>query len=436
MPADDGPSSIIDPGALRADAGGRGGLIAALREMPGPTRACFAVCVAGLAVLVGMILTTHAGLWFDEVWYLRSVPELQRLGLSREFLRGLPGPAGPLYAIVQAIFSPLTGLQEPGVRLVTIGLFVLMFLALGAAMRLRGIPYAIPKAMGFLAAPMAWGPIGTAITEMPSLLFFCLSLALLEAGLLHAERGGRGAFVFGALAGLSCGAAVAGRQYFLAIPLASLIVLRRATWPVVAAFIVGTAAVATPIFLAWGGLVPANKAHVSGMSIPHGVLSFSYGGFVYCLYDAGWLLRGWRSKLAVIALAVALNLAVGYLDLVPFLGVAVRYLPPAAIRPYALAGCGAMLGFGILFVIHLLRMAWERRHDAFFLFTSAATVALLAAPAKNTESFIGRYILTALPLLILIASERAPDTYAKAVRFALGCVAGAFSLVAYLHPAW
>ena len=438
MPSDAGPSSISDPGALRPDAGGRRGPVAALLDMPGPTLACLSVCLTGLAVLVAVILTTSAGLWYDEVWYLRSVPELQRLGLSREFLRGLPGPAGPLYAIVHAVFAALTGLEAPGVRLVTFGLSLLMFLALGAAMRLRGIPYAIPKAMGFVAAPMAWGPIATAMTEMPSLLFFCASLALLEAGLLRAERGGHAvtAAVFGVLAGLSCGVAIAGRQYFLTIPLASLIVLRRATWPVVSAFVVSSVAVAAPVFLAWGGLVPPAIVRVSGISIAHGILSFSYAGLVYCLYDAGWLLRGWRSKLAVIALAVALNLAFGFLRLVPFLGVAMRYLSPGAMQLYARAGCGAMLGFGILFVAQMGRMAWERRHDAFFLFACAAAAALLAAPAKNAELFVGRYILTAVPLLMIIAAERAPDTYAKAVRLALGCVGGAFSLYAYLFPAW
>lgn len=426
------------PSATVTEVPRAGGEIAAAPDsapggIPGPTLACFAVLEAALLVLVVMVLTGRANLWFDEAWYLVSVPELHRLGLSSEFLRGLPGPAGPTYAVVHAVLEPLTGLRPMGVRLATIGMAGLTFLALGWAMRLRGVSYAFPKAVGLLAAPMAWGPIGTAMTEIPALFFFCASLPLLLLALGRAGRGAVGAPALGLAAGLACGASIAGRQYFLVAPLAALVLWRRDTWPVVVAYIAGSAAVAAPIFLAWGGLVPPNEARISGLSLAHGVLSYSYAGFVYCIYDARWLLRDWAPKLAVIAAAVAVNVAFGFLKLVPFLGAVQPYLSPVALTYYARAGCGVMLGFGLLFVVHLARMARERRDDRFFLFMCASSVLLLATPAKNAELFLGRYIMTALPLLVMIGAERGPDTYGKAARLALGCLGGAISLTAYLY---
>lgn len=416
------------PGAARGDEAGP----AWLRGVPGPTLACFAVLAVGVEVLVGMVLTSEPRLWYDEVWYLRVVDLLHRMGLTRAFLLALPGPAGPLHAIVHAAFEPLTGLEAPGVRLVTIGLALGTVAALAAAMKGRGISYAFPKALGLFGAPMAWGPIGTAMTEMPAIFFYCLSLALLVAAVNRAGPGRLGATALGALGGLACGAAIIGRQYFLFAPVIAPIVCRRGSWRVAIAYALGAAVIAAPVFLAWGDIVPPSKAGSSGFSFRNGALSLAYSGLAYTIYDATWLRSGWGRKLAVIAAVTALNLAFGFLALVPFLGSVYR-LPPRVLEYYARAGCGLMMGFGLLFAADLAVAAWRRRDDRFFLLLAATAAVLIAAPAKNTEMFAGRYVITALPLLIFLAAERAPDTYGKAARLALGCAAGARSMHAYLH---
>jgi hypothetical protein len=422
-PAPEGPG-----GTVEAAAGG-------LRDVPGATWACFAVCVVGYLALIAMVLTSKNDLWWDEVWYLRSVPELHRLGLSVEWIRGLPGPSGPLFALVHALLEPLTGLRSPGIRLATIGITALTVVALAAALKARRVPHAFPKAAGLLAVPMLYGAIGTAMTEMPAALFFCASLAALFAAAYRAERGDRSAYPLAILAGVACGVAITGRQHYLMAPLASVALWRRRTWKVALIYGALGVGVPAPVFFIWDGLVPPfMQAEESGLSLAHGLSAISYAGVIYCLYDVGWLLRRPVAVALVVAACIALNVATGTLDHVPFLRVAMRNLSPTALHYYGLVASGVMLGFGLAFLLHLAGMAFERRGDAVDLFLCVASAILLAAPAKIVHMFAGRYIATSIPLLLILGTERSPDTYGKAARLALGCLGGLISLRVYLAP--
>src|SRR4051794_19074463 len=111
-------------------------------DAPGPDRTAAAdpwvyVCTAinvG-AFLILLALAARGGVIYlqhDEGWYLETAEALRAKGLTAEFLRGLPGPAGPLYSVVHALFAPLTGLQRPGIRFVNMSLFALTVLAIAA----------------------------------------------------------------------------------------------------------------------------------------------------------------------------------------------------------------------------------------------------------------------------------------------------------------
>ncbi len=422
-------SAAKSTAGIRTEAIGAGGV----GEPTRATWACLAVCVAGFLGLMALVLLSPDRLWRDEAVYLPSVPELHRLGLSRAWLRELPGPAGPLYAVVHAGLEPLTHLRPWGIRFATAGLAVLTVLALGVDLRLRGIRSPFLRAPALIAAPMLGVSIGTAMTEMPALLFFCSSLAALLAALGRAERARPAAIVLAALAGLCCGVAITGRQQFLIVPFAAVVLWRRATWRVVAVYVLFALAVPAPIFLAWRGLVPPQTQYVGeGISIVNGLLSFFYAGLVYCLYDVSWLARRRLLNTAVIALAIGLNVSWGLLRRLPFHDLANRYLPPGVRPYYGLVGCGAMLGFGIIFLGLLVHLVWERRDDRFLVFLCVASVLLLAGSAKTNHIFASRYIATALPMMVIIGTERAPDTSGKAARLALGCLGGMLSLASDL----
>ena len=61
-----------------------------------------------------------------------------------------------------------------------------------------------------------------------------------------------------------------------------------------------------------------------------------------------------------------------------------------------------------------------------------ASVLLLAGSVKVNHIFASRYIATALPMVVIIGTERAPDTYGKAALLALGCAGGMLSLASDL----
>src|SRR4051794_37891775 len=82
-----------------------------------------------LAVLFGFVLIRHEPPHYDEPWYLGTVQLLHERGLTRQFLLDLPGPAGPLYTFVHALFEPLTHLRVPAVRLVNPLILLLTLLA-------------------------------------------------------------------------------------------------------------------------------------------------------------------------------------------------------------------------------------------------------------------------------------------------------------------
>ena len=340
---------------------------------------------------------------------------------------------GPLFTVLHALFEPLTGLKLPGVRLVNLGFSFLAIAALGLAIRSRGVPHAFPKALALIAAPMIWGPIGTAMTEMPALAFFCTALALLFAALDRAGRGSSSAYPLAALAGLACAVAITGRQQFLMVPIASVVLWRRSTWRVGLIFALIAAGLPTPIFLAWGGLVPpAERRFEAGLSIAHGLTAFSFAGIIYCLYDVGWLIRRWKVVAAIVALTTAANVATGAITQHPFHMIAMKYLSPTALHYYALTTSGdhARLRPRVLRPAGAVRLGSPRRPGR------AVRLHHGGGPARGLDQdcpHVRRPLHRDVDPPARAPRHRAPpDTYGKALRLALGCLGGALSLRAYL----
>jgi hypothetical protein len=278
---------------------------------------------------------------------------------------------------------------------------------------------------------MMAGPIGTALTEVPALLFFCASLALLFPALDLAGRGRPSAYAAAVAAGLCLGIAVLGRQQFLVAAITAAVLVRRRTWGVGLIYALLGVAVPLPVFLVWGGLVPPRtQAIEAGLSAEYALFAFSYAGVAYCLYDVSWILRRWRGFAAAVALGALANVAAGAFQHYPFHVTAARALSPRWLELYGLATTGAMLGFGAGFLALLASFAWQYRGDPAGLFACAAAAGLLAGSARG-HMFAGRYIATSLPLLVVLAAGRVPDTYGKAARLAVGCAGGVVALLAY-----
>ncbi|HEY1381738.1 MAG TPA: hypothetical protein VGF55_33375 [Gemmataceae bacterium] len=407
----------------------------------GPARwACVLIpLLTALAAIVANLVAAHVAPGRriqDEQIYLDDIGLLTTYGFTPEFLRGLVGPAGPLFQVVYWAAAPVTGLDPPAVRWVSMALTVVVILATAVALRRSGAAAALPRAVQLLVAPMVVVCGGLALTEMPALAAFSWHLPLLQgAGAPAAGRGRR--LAFGAAAGLLVGVAVCGRQNFLmAIPaLAALVVAGGRRWAgPAAAAAAAAAAIPAALFAVWGGMVPPQTAWVSGLAPAHGLLAFAYAGIVYCLFDVRWLVRHWPVWLALLACSVAANAATGWLDYVPMKTTATNVLGRFT-DVYAVVSSGLLAGFGLVFLAHLLRLLWANRSDPVPAYLVAFTGLLLASCARIAHQFSSRYIVLVAPALVVLAALRdrpaAGETWGKAGRLAVGSAIGLSSLCAY-----
>jgi hypothetical protein len=365
----------------------------------------------------------------DEQWHLNTAVTLRAEGMTRKYLLEHPGGPGPLYAVIHTAFAPLTGLERPGIRLVNMALFVLTVAAAAVLYRRQGLGHPLASAWHMMAAPMMYGAVGGALTDVPSLLFFVAHLPLLLAAVSAADApdGAARARSVGlaVLAGLLYGVAVVGRQQFLAalvaVPILGL--GSRRAWPALAAFVASGLAIPVPLFVLWGGLVPPAAQFVShGISVTYGMLSFSYAGAVYSIYDPRFFLR--LRGLAIIAASILVHLALDIREVVPSSTGALRVLPEWLIPYFIPATCGFLIGLGICFLIELAETALAYRHDREMLFLLAVAFFLLLTPLKINHLFSSRYVIPALPMILLIAERRCPDTPWKVLRMAAACAFG------------
>jgi hypothetical protein len=414
-------------------------------SVPGPESArptnvwwipCLAVNLLGFA---GLILMTVAAkevhLAHDEGWYLETATTLRAEGLSVDYVRELPGVAGPLYPFVHVLFAPLTGLHQPGIRLVNAALFAISTVFIGLLFRLRRLDHPFASSWHLMATPMVYGVVGVALTDVPALLCFYASVPLLLMA-VSPPAPGRPAravtpYALASLAGLCFGLAVIGRQQYLAalgaLPLLAL--SSRAAWPVLIAY--GAAALPLPavVFAIWGGLVPPKTQYVEhGITIVHGMLSFGYAGVAYTIYDPRFLIR--PRYLALIATSIVLHMYFRYSEVLPSIVIVTHHLPSSLVPYYAPAGSGLIIGLGCCIFAELWRIGLTSGDDHQLRYLCAIAFLLLLTPLRINHLFSSRYMIPALPLLLLIAESRAKDSFGKSLRMGAGCVLGLLSFKA------
>ena len=404
------------------------------QKAPVETWICFAVNVLAFAAICALVVIRTDGFWYDESWYLASVGSLRHQGaLSAEFLRGLPGPAGPLYAWIHYLLEPLTGLRPLPTRFATIFLFVLTVVVLSMAARASGIRFGGLRTPQLLGAPMIYGTVGTALTEVPAMFVFALHIAVLLTALRWIDRNRPAAVGLGTLAGLLCGLAVAGRQTFLASLLALPVLgwKNRRAWPVLTACALSSLILPTIIFAAWQGLTPPKIAYVGqGFSPVNVFAAFAYAGIVYAIYDFSWILEHARRYGAIVLTGLVLNLAFGLLEQTPLIGTASRVLPDWGMPLYTRLFSGLFLGWGLVFMSKLVTILRDQSRMQRYL--AFASILILGSALKVSIPYGGRYIVGCVPLLLLLALHRAPDTRWKAARMAVAAVVGLASLDTFI----
>ena len=159
-------------------------------------------------------LRYEAPFW-DELYYLENIQILKDLGFTKNFLLQYKGPAGPTYALVHYILSPLTNLESPYVRLVNVVfLFFSMFLLYLTMKKINGEKANnLVFTLSTLAIPTIYTITGMALTEIFAIFFLSIYLYLLVSAYTENKHN----WIYSIVAGLSLSLAILGRQPILVI---------------------------------------------------------------------------------------------------------------------------------------------------------------------------------------------------------------------------
>jgi hypothetical protein len=390
------------------------------------------VTSTALVALVLLILGIRSDPVYDEPDRLETVRLLHERGLTTAFLREMPHAPGPLHTIILYLTEGLTGLEPFCVRLVNVAfLFVVVFVLYHL---LRIIESATPaaSASSIIASPMTWVISGLALSEISSMFF--ATLALLLIGLAANEKRTVAIELFlSAAAGLALALAILGRQPFLVMLLAVPVLVYTGHLRLMSAVVLGVVAVAPPaaVFFIWGGLVPPKVATVgAGISVSHGILSFSYAAILMLIWAPRWYGLRWQFHLAILIAAVAVNAALGLIVITPMLPVATRLLPGFGLTLYTWAASGVFLSLAVMFLASAVD--YLRSAAGYSIFICVAVLFLLGTSLKVTGNFSSRYPATFTPFLILLADRQVQPGQWRATRLLAGALLGVLVLVSYL----
>lgn len=391
--------------------------------------------MAAFAVLVIQAARSPGRLTYDEPYFANYVALLHEHGLSRTFLRSLSGTAGPLYAVVQAAFEPLTALTPPGMRLVNVGLLAVVAALLVAMSRHDKPADRLASAASVIVVPMTWVLAGMALSEMPALVFSTLSLCLLFKGL---QRAGQQQAVVGwFLASAACLAVAAwGRQpYLLLAAVPAALALVDARLRLAAAVFVGVVlAMVLPLFVVWGGLTPPSHHFVQeSPTLKNSLVSLGYAGFVLLLLipDVAWQHR--RLLLTALVAVTVANFFLAIWIIHPLRWTVERLLPGPLFFLYG-TFCGALaLTSSVATLIFICHAAWKGRDEPRQLAITLGLLCMCVWPAVMGANFSSRYMAMGLPYLMLAVEPLRDWSMRTVAGAALGCAGGALALFGYYH---
>jgi 4-amino-4-deoxy-L-arabinose transferase-like glycosyltransferase len=392
--------------------------------------------VCGLTVIFMLTVFMHSPLIYDEAPYLKPVALIHQHGLSLEFLRNYPEPAGLLHNVLHWALEPITGLRPPLVRMVNPTLLLLVIILTALTLREAGSTQALASSLTFLGIPFTWVVAGMALTEMPSIALTSLSTYLLVvASKSQAER------VSFSLSAALCGGIALGMAFLSramvlvvlgALPCLLIVDWRRSSW-IVAAFTLGAILVAGPIVALWGGLVPPHSVvpvSAASFSAHHLILSVAYAATVMLILAPGWFALDRRLGLGIFGVVFAPIALSGWAEI--SVARAVFAQLPSSISSVVprLAG-SLMVALAVLFVICSAKNLYARRFDPKWTFFCVSMLLLIVSSGKIVHQYSSRYTAMASGMMILACDPFTMSNKWRVLRIAFGMVVGLASLLSY-----
>ncbi|HTL07580.1 MAG TPA: hypothetical protein VL307_04960 [Chitinophagaceae bacterium] len=404
-----------------------------------------ALLLAGLVAMVIIQCFLVRPPFYDEADYLGNVAFLQKHGFGKTYLVSLQGSAGPLYSLVHYLFTPVTHLAPPFIRLVnsfflagTIALLYVRLHTADAAMRWYGLY--------IMAIPMTYVVAGMALTEMPALFFFTAFITLVLPGKEQTAL----PLWKAALAGFCLSLAIIGRQPYLTTLAALPLLITTHTKDNRTIFLLTTAffALLLPcfIFYTWKGLVPPIEGQLYKNLAEQGS-SYRIDFFFLCLFyfAIGMLLIAPRffsinhSKqhrlmyLLAFAFCVVINYQFHLLEVLPLKGLTMQLLSPGSMGQQLLENIvgSIVICSACYFLFCMYRQLPTMHFKREVLFYSMVILLISASCAKITWGFSSRYAAQGLTPLLLLGSYFYQPQRANKVLVIAGVVVGLSALLSY-----
>ena len=391
-----------------------------------------ACAIAAVTFCVMVICSPHA-LLYDEPLHLQGARLLAAgSSLHDVLLAPLPSAPGPLYSVLQAAISPVTGFQAPLIRYLNLLLLFAGATALAFSLQ-RCRPDSSWLCAGMLlSVPMTWVTAGLALTEIPAMTMVNLGLAAGVWAAWQEERRGRCYLGF-ITAGLCMGVAITGRQTYLPLlvifPVIGMFEARW-RWPAAAAFLI-SCAIPLPMFLVWRGLTPPSQAYLGGgISLEHGLLAFAYLAVVVAIIAPRFYESGWRWVFAAAGGGAVLNLVLVHFEWDAAAGLA-KHLPLFLQRWYTVVVGSVLIAAFSGFAAAVVFNVWNRRQDRWFLLMTVETMLLIGTAFGIVHLFSSRYVMAGFPFIMLMLQPFFIPSKWAASRLVVGAALGCASLSTY-----
>lgn len=353
----------------------------------------------------------------DEAQHFANIELIKSAGLGEKFLMDYKCTPGPVYAVIQYFLSPFTADDVSRMRLVNI--FFLGACILATYLLIRRFWPALSASLAagisfsYLFIPVTYIAAGLGLTEFCGIFFLLCSLVVLLKALDHPLVSGK--LLLAALAGVLLGFAICTRQPFLAVVPALFLLWKDDKKPVqlTVLFTAAFFSLILPayIFSVWGGWVsPYFQDRIAARfwAPEFGVLAFGYATIFMVILSPPWfrtflVLPDKKLNVGFITLLLIANYYFKWLEFLPNKALSWQFSAGFQMLISNIFG-SVVIYLSALFIKNLyLNYDVNRQQKGVALLYFCAFL-LIFSCVKNTLIFGSRYLLPAIPFLILIAA--------------------------------
>jgi hypothetical protein len=417
---------------------------------------------------------------YDEIFYIPYIENFKNHSNIIQYTRDLEAPPGPTYAFLHALFDWGSEVNVVQKRILTNCFYLVSAVFCLLAARLSNFPNFDSVPLLFYAVPFAATSYGIALTEIPAMLMLSiailavisstyqklhfptsvnLSSKLVQSGDYFGTTLARYGMLF--LGSLFFGLAVWGRQNYLVVLFALPVLFFAYKSPVSpdakwysrfrcdiwGLLIAALPALIASIFLfwIWGGLVPQSVRYAAevdqlnsppllffGLNLDFLLKSLGYAAISFCILAPAFFIC--KRMVLFASGIVAISLVTIFHDLrfcpspnllkqIPFIEV---FFP---MLEFLVGGLFCFLSVWLL--ASALFWMWSNRCNSFYVFCLLSWLLLLASNMKISHQFSSRYVLVAVPFIVLTSLWHFRFSKMALLRLCLGFIVSNMLLTNY-----